>query len=71
MKKLEDLKQDLANLKVQKIAGGAASKLTKMFVKNNLNIYTHVSLINQLITLIDTPILASITVEKFVNLLQE
>ncbi|RIA84096.1 ribosomal L29 protein [Glomus cerebriforme] len=29
-KQLEDLKQELAGLKVQKIAGGAASKLTKL-----------------------------------------
>jgi len=29
-KQLEDLKQELASLKVQKIAGGAATKLTKL-----------------------------------------
>ncbi|RHZ88025.1 hypothetical protein Glove_26g95 [Diversispora epigaea] len=29
-KQLDELKQDLATLKVQKIAGGAASKLTKL-----------------------------------------
>ena len=29
-KQLEDLKQELASLKVQKIAGGAAAKLTKL-----------------------------------------
>ncbi|CAH1769826.1 8947_t:CDS:2, partial [Entrophospora sp. SA101] len=32
-KQLNDLKQELVSLKVQKIAGGAASKLTKMFGK--------------------------------------
>ncbi len=29
-KQLEELKQELASLKVQKIAGGSAGKLTKM-----------------------------------------
>jgi large subunit ribosomal protein L35e len=29
-KQLEELKQELASLKVQKVAGGSSSKLTKM-----------------------------------------
>jgi len=31
-KQLEDLKQELASLRVQKVAGGSASKLTRMYV---------------------------------------
>ncbi len=31
-KQLDDLKQELVQLRTQKIAGGASSKLTKMFV---------------------------------------
>jgi len=31
-KQLEELKLELVNLRVQKISGGAASKLTKMYV---------------------------------------
>ena len=31
-KQLDDLKSELGQLRVQKIAGGAASKLTKMYV---------------------------------------
>ena len=30
-KQLDELKNDLINLRVQKIAGGASSKLTKMY----------------------------------------
>ena len=30
-KQLEDLKQELASLRVQKVAGGSASKLTRMY----------------------------------------
>lgn len=32
MKQLDELKTELGQLRVQKIAGGAASKLTKMYV---------------------------------------
>lgn len=32
IKQLAELKQDLLTLRVQKIAGGSAAKLTKMFV---------------------------------------
>ena len=31
-KQLEDLKQQLASLRVQKVAGGSASKLTRMYI---------------------------------------
>jgi len=30
-KQLEELKQELASLRVQKVAGGSASKLTRMY----------------------------------------
>jgi large subunit ribosomal protein L35e len=37
MKQLEDLKQELASLRVQKIAGGASSKVTKIHdVRKNI-----------------------------------
>jgi large subunit ribosomal protein L35e len=32
LKQLEELKEELAKLRVQKIAGGSASKLTRMYV---------------------------------------
>jgi ribosomal protein L29 len=32
MKTLDDLKQELAGLRVSKVTGGAASKLSKMYV---------------------------------------
>jgi ribosomal protein L29 len=46
-KQLDDLKSELGQLRVQKISGGAASKLTRMFVRNR-HLYPYPSVLMSL-----------------------